>query len=470
MNIFNKVFFRNTSYTFLANIFSLIISTVAILIIPRKFGIEEYGYFQLYLFYSSYVGFFHLGWPDGLYLRYGGKEYEEIDEDIMRTQFFLIVLCSLLLGLIMWRLFPHFVFEKEKIVVLELTAICAIVIIPRTLLWLLLQSIGKITDYAKFTVIEKLVYIFLVMAFLFLDATDYKFLILADLCGKILSLVCTCINYPRIVFGKISKIRATFYEIKENVTVGIKLMLANIASMLILGIIRSGIEKNWGITAFSKISLTLTLCNLILVFINAIGIVLFPMLKKLSNSQLRETYQVMELLVSCILFLFLAIYYPLKALLLIWLPQYSESLYYMIYLFPICIFESKMSLIYTTYLKTLRQEKVIMKINVYIVFLSAILSYINIVLIKNLDLMVMSILILLWLRYAFAQFSVAREIKVSFMKTISTDTLLCAMFILSARFISKGGISLTLYMVFLVAFFILEKKNIEKAIKSVREI
>ena len=36
-------------------------------------------------------------------------------------------------------------------------------------------------------------------------------------------------------------------------------------------------------------------------------------------------------------------YYPIKLILSTWLPQYADSLRYMALLFPICIYESKMS-------------------------------------------------------------------------------------------------------------------------------
>ena len=64
---------KNISYTFSANIIILLISGVLTLVVPKLLGPEEYGYWQLYVFYMSYVGLFHLGWCDGVYLRYGGR-------------------------------------------------------------------------------------------------------------------------------------------------------------------------------------------------------------------------------------------------------------------------------------------------------------------------------------------------------------------------------------------------------------
>lgn len=87
MNDRVKKFIRDFSYTITSNFVSIMVSTLVILIIPKLIGIKEYGYWQLYLFYSSYVGFLHFGWLDGIYLRYGGKEYRDLDKSYFAHSF-----------------------------------------------------------------------------------------------------------------------------------------------------------------------------------------------------------------------------------------------------------------------------------------------------------------------------------------------------------------------------------------------
>nr|WP_318753425.1 hypothetical protein [Globicatella sp. PHS-GS-PNBC-21-1553] len=84
-----KELLTNFSFVIISNLTNLLISSLAILIIPKVIGVREYGYWQLYAFYISYAGFFHLGWPDGIYLRYGGVEYENLDKDYFFKQIIL---------------------------------------------------------------------------------------------------------------------------------------------------------------------------------------------------------------------------------------------------------------------------------------------------------------------------------------------------------------------------------------------
>ncbi len=63
-----------------------------------------YSYWQLYFLYLTYIGFFHLGWIDGIYLKYGGLEYNNRYRTVFYSQMilfssFLNYLLALLFGL-----------------------------------------------------------------------------------------------------------------------------------------------------------------------------------------------------------------------------------------------------------------------------------------------------------------------------------------------------------------------------------
>ena len=75
-------FIKKVLYVVGANAISLIVSLLTTLVLPKFFGdaVEQYGYYQIYIFYVGYIGFFHLGLCDGIYLRDAGKRYESLDK------------------------------------------------------------------------------------------------------------------------------------------------------------------------------------------------------------------------------------------------------------------------------------------------------------------------------------------------------------------------------------------------------
>ena len=54
-------------------------------------SIDGYGYYQLFLFYSTYVGLFQFGVSEGVYLENGGKKFSQLNH-LSLSNCFLILL------------------------------------------------------------------------------------------------------------------------------------------------------------------------------------------------------------------------------------------------------------------------------------------------------------------------------------------------------------------------------------------
>ena len=83
---------RNIIYAFAAQGISLLLSILTSLILPKFFDKANYGYWSLFLFYTGYTGFFHFGLNDGVYLKIGGTEYEDMDKKLLGGQFWFCLL------------------------------------------------------------------------------------------------------------------------------------------------------------------------------------------------------------------------------------------------------------------------------------------------------------------------------------------------------------------------------------------
>lgn len=378
MRELEKKIVTNISYTFLANCLSTIISIVLTLIVPKILGVREYSYWQLYCFYGTYIGFFHLGWADGIYLRYGGKTYDSLDKRKFSSQFWLLTILEFLFSVLIGAAVISYIADFNKRIVLFLVACNCVIVLPRTLLQYIFQTSGRIKEYAENLILEKIIYFCCVVFFLLKGITTFKILLMADLIAKIISFIALTFKCKEIAFPHRFKVKDGIKEAKKNIDVGSKLMFANIAGLLLTGIVRFAIESYWDIETFGKVSLTLTLSNLMMVFISAISIALFPLLKNVSGKEMYDFYIKGRKILMLILMGTLVFYYPIKVLLSKWLPQYEVSLHYMALLFPLCIFECRMSMLINTYLKAFRKENEIMKFNWLAVALTVVLTVITV--------------------------------------------------------------------------------------------
>ena len=76
----------NVAYAFAAQGIALISSFLMTLVVPKVLGVLEYAYWQLFIFYAGYVAIALFGIGDGVYLRLGGKHYEELDKGSLKAE------------------------------------------------------------------------------------------------------------------------------------------------------------------------------------------------------------------------------------------------------------------------------------------------------------------------------------------------------------------------------------------------
>ena len=142
-----------------------------------------------------------------------------------------------------------------------------------------------------------------------------------------------------MIFVKTASIKELSKEARYLVGCGFKLSFANLASQLIIGIVRFAVEWEWGTIVFGKISLTLSMSNMLITCLAAVSVVLFPVLRRMDGERLKSMYPVMRMMLTVPLYALLLIYIPFRDILVLWLPQYEESLRYLAILFPICIYQ-----------------------------------------------------------------------------------------------------------------------------------
>lgn len=469
MNTKLRNILENITYTFTANILTMLISIIMTLILPKFLGVTDYSYYQLYIFFISYVGFFHFGWIDGIYLKIGGMEYNDLEKSNYVTQFWMLNVLEIIIAAII-SIFALFTIKNiDKSFVLISTSVCGVITILRTYLLFILQSTNRIKEYAKYTRVDRFIYFALVIVFLFLGFKNYKIILYIDIFSKLVALVLCANKMKDIVFGKLNISKNVLFEIFENISIGIKLMLANIASNLIIGVVRFGIQKNWDIETFGKISLTLNISNLLMTFINAVAVIMFPLLRREEESKLPKIYVILRNTLMIFLYMMLIFYYPIKLILSTWLPQYADSLRYMALLFPICIYESKMSMLINTYLKSFRKEKSMLIINTISLILSLILTILSVFILNNLTWAILSIVFLLGFRCVIGELVLTKIMNILISKDIILETVLTAIFIISSWFINNMFCSI-IYTCFYLIYVFIKRKDIKRTILLFKKI
>lgn len=459
---------KNIAYSFSANVISLCISIFMVMFVPKFLSVDDYGLWQLFLFYFSYLGFLHFGWEDGIYLRYAGKRFEELDRKTFAGQFYSIVALQIALALLITVLSPVIVTNPVK----KTALLCAVWLAPfvnfNNLCNFIMQITNRIRDYAKFLLTERIVFFLGVVFFLLvLHQNTFRYMYYAkvfSMAGITLVGIYLCRSLLQPHFYPLKQVVG---EAEENLRVGIKLLGANIAGLLIIGIVRYGISMGWDVATFGKVSLTLGISNFLMVFISSVSIVFFPIIKRMDEGKRAGAYKTIRSSLDILLFAALIGYYPMKCILAWWLPKYADSLIYMSVLFPVCVFESKVTLLINTYLKSMRREFLMLEINTVSVVFSLIVTIVTVGIWHNLDAAVFSIVLAYAFRCMLAEYHVTKILGLDLKMDMLEDLLMCSIFIVSG-WMFDSFLCMAVYGVVYIAFVLIHRRSLQQIIGMVR--
>lgn len=458
----------NFSYVFLSQGFSLLLSFSMSFVIPKVLGVDEFGYWQFFLFLSSYVGFFHLGLIDGIYLRYGGKFFSDANNQLLRSQFKILFVLELIVGMAIGVFALFASSNPQKKYILVFAAIYLILSNLSTFFGTVFQVFNKMKLFSISAVIDKIVFL-IFLVFLFSFRTKHsEYYIFFYVIARLFGLVYSVYHGKSILFAESIHFKKGLLEFKENISVGALLMMSNIAGMLILGVGRYIVEKKWGIVIFGKISLSLTLTAFFLLFISQVSIVLFPVLIQRGQELQKKVYVVGLDFLNIILngvFLF----FPIVALFIkIWLPVYQDSIFYLAILLPLCLFDGKMQILFNTYMKILRKEKLLLVFNVISLVIVLLLSVIG-ALMNNLNFVIFSMSTAVAIRSIIVEIYLSRLFSLSGVKKILYNLFLSLLFCyVMIVFDPLAGFFIFLFFYSLYLF--LMKKEISHILVFIKEL
>lgn len=368
-------FGSNLLFAVVAQGVGLFSSILTSLILPKLLGVEEYAYWQLFLLYSSYAGFALLGLNDGIYLRLGGKRYDDLDHGALKGQQFIVLLSQVVVAIVCLGVAAASGLDSDRTAVFVFVVIFGLAANMTQCLRYVFQctNLTRISSLADLA--SKGLFIVFVCT-LFLVGLDrfLPFVVCYTVC-QFLALCYVFVCARKVIFAPL-KLRGALATFVSDVKSGMKIMVAYYADSLVVGFTRMLIDARLGLMVFGKLSLSFSLTNFVLTFIGQVGMVAFPVLKRLDPSQQREKYAYIRRTLHIILPVVYLAYVPIRYILVLWLPDYAESFVYLALTMPLCVYSCKANLLFNTYMKIGRYETRLCIINVATMVLNGFLSYV----------------------------------------------------------------------------------------------
>lgn len=450
-------FSGNLVYAIAAQGIGLLSSVLTSLALPKFLGVEDYAYWQLFLLYTSYSGFALLGLNDGVYLRLGGKRYSEIDHGELKAQQCVIAVSQLLVAACCLLAITSAGFEAYRALVLCLCVFFGLL----TNLTQFLRYVFQCTNLTRISSIADLLAKGLFLAFMgtvlvLRERSSLPFILGYILC-QTLALLYVLVCARETLFAKAS-FAGVFRTCLADVRAGLKVMVAYYADTLIVGFTRMLTDWHMGLTAFGRLSLSFSLTNFVLAFIGQVSMVAFPVLKRLETGAQREKFFVIRSILHTVLPCAYLLYVPARMLLGLWLPEYRESLVYLAFTMPLCLYSCKANLLFNTYMKMGRREGLLCAVNVVAMLVNGLLAWASIVGLSSVELAACGIVLTMALRDFAFETILGRSFGCSAARNCFPEAILTLGFMMASWLL--GAWSLPLVAVMLVVYLALDSQGL----------
>lgn len=451
-------FLHNLSFVFGAQMLVLIISVLRAFILPKFLPVEGFGYWEIYWFYTSYVGVFCLGYNDGIYLKYGECNVEQLPLEQIRSGNRLFVIFLSLLTLLSVTLISQFVQDSQSAFSLYFAAINIFILGLTCLFIYVFQITAQFKKYSIYSVLDKVAVLVTILLLVIINERNFKYVVIADCLFKAIVLLLMIAKMPEMLFGSVNGLSSAFKYMMGNMGVGIKLMVANLMSMLLVGAGKFIVQFYGDITDFAMYSFGVSITGLILTAVTAISLVLYPTIKRIPQNSHAEIFHKVNASTRVLGLVSMLIYFPMYLFVDWFYPHYISVLSYLYILFLIVYFQCKISLLNNTFYKVMRLETKMLMANMSCVLLFILLALLFFPHYPQMKTIAFCTMIAMLVRCYVSEISLSKQLGIKPDNRILLELLIVTVFLVVSECCSIW-VSAGIFTFVLVVWLILDKQE-----------
>ncbi len=320
---------KNILKTVVGNLSSLVSGVLVGFLLPKIISVADYGLYKTFTLYFNYLGVLSLGIIDGIVLRYGEKDFGDLDRRRFRSFF-------------AWYAILHFALTFVAVAVSFFVAngdykfillILALNLLPSNGIGYF-QQVSQITErfgeYSARKILQAVANILLVLAMYLLykngTPVGYRQYLIGLSAIHVLLLAWYLVTYRDIVFGEKIPLGESFRDLLGLMKIGFPLLLANMCSTLLLSLDRQFVNVLFTNEEYAVYAFAYSILSLITVATSAISLVIYPVFKRTDGEKLKKLFPDINALLLIFLFGTVTVYFPLVWFIGWFLPQYEYSL------------------------------------------------------------------------------------------------------------------------------------------------
>jgi O-antigen/teichoic acid export membrane protein len=348
-------FARHAVIHTVANLGMLACSGALAFVLPRFLSVDDYGYYRLFLLYAGFAGILHLGFLDGLLLRWAARPAPRLRRELSGAMVFLTLVQAALVvpiivavGILLPRMFLG----------LALTiALYALLWNWTALGYCALQALKLFTHLSFFTFLGPFLLLVAAVGLHLTHRLDLRAIILVCLVSNLVAALFLWLFVRNRVPGTRHVSRNIWSGGLVHVGLGWSVLSANLLATVALSLDRLVLSRGFPIRQFAIYSFAANALALTYNMILSVSRVLFPYLSDGISVEMRiRAYFTGERVLLLIWAGGLATFFPLAWLITRWLPRYVESLPLIRVLMLATGFTASIHVLHGTYFRVVRKQ------------------------------------------------------------------------------------------------------------------
>lgn len=268
--------FKNIVRVTLANIANFGSSFIVGFILPAVLSVAAYGHYREYTLYLSFVYIFNMGFNDGIYIKYGGVDPDKVNKKEVHEEHNFIRLFQFIVFLPM--IIYGFIIRDYVIVFFSISTLFITI---KTYHQNFSQAVGNFKVFSSGNIYKSIFYIgFLLFGVFVLQSENY----LVYVSMSVLSYLLVFLYYEYMFYkeygfqsnwslkGKFSLFRVGFFILIANMSLT---FIGNVGNW----VVNFGFE----IEEFAQYSFQNSILNVLLLIVNAVGMVFYNIISKKEN-------------------------------------------------------------------------------------------------------------------------------------------------------------------------------------------
>lgn len=345
-----------------ANLINLVFNLISNFTLPKFLSVDTYAAIKTFTLYLSYAGFLHLGYEDGMYLKYGGKNKEEISYSEIAINMSTLRVFQIAISIIVTLIG----FFLEDLIIFSF----GLTVTPYNMLYYFknfFQATGEFKLYGRLMNATTIILFILNMMLLFVvKESNYIFYIAVNVFVYLIAWIFMEI-YVRVRSNTKFPIFAfSIQNFVECISSGFFLMLGTFSSIILLSMDRWFVKFLMSNTEFAQYSFAVSVENFLNVAITPVTITLYNFFCINKENNIINRIKRYVIIFSCLIVVGV---FPAKFIIDNWLIKYQESISVIIILCAGRIIFTMVTGIYVNLYKANKmQTKYFVKLMAVIVF------------------------------------------------------------------------------------------------------